>query len=341
MNRVSGIDLEALAARNVHEILTRVMKHPQEASAVVVSDDDSLLARLLSAAYATGLPRASQVRYHNTPREELLGAFSASTAGDLVVLIQSTSFRMEGFRIRVELLKRGLKVIEHSNLRRITDAEVPCYLDALAYDPDYYVRVGNALRDRINQAKGAVIDSGGARLTFDSPFESAKLNTGDFSTLKNVASTFPIGEVFTEAQHLDRVNGLIRIHAFSDTGYVLNAVETPITMIIEAGRVVGTVDSTPAFDHVLAAIRADEGTVFVRELGFGMNRAFSRDRRVSDVGAYERVCGIHLSLGAKHGVYKKPGFRHKEAKYHLDVFAVTERVLLDDEVVFSDGAWTV
>jgi hypothetical protein len=316
------------------------MRHTDAANAVVVSDDDSKLARLLSTAYAVVTPRASLVKYYNTSRAELVEAFASSVAGDLIVLIQSTSFRMEGFRIRVELLKRGLKVIEHSNLKRITDAEVPYYVEALAYDPDYYGLVGNALRDRINRAQSAVIDSGAATLVYDSAFEPAKLNTGDFSTIKNVASTFPIGEVFTEAQQLDRVNGLVRIHAFSDTGYVLNSVETPITMVIENGRVVDTVDSTPAFDQVLAAIRADEGTVFVRELGFGMNRAFSRDRRVSDVGAYERVCGIHLSLGAKHGVYKKPGFRHKDAKYHLDVFAVTERVLLDDQVVFSDGAWT-
>ena len=96
-----------------------------------------------------------------------------------------------------------------------------------------------------------------------------------------------------------------------------------------------------SFDRVLDVIRADEGEVWLRELGFGMNRAFSRDRRVADVGAFERVCGVHLSLGARHGVYKKPHLNHREVRYHVDSFVVTDRVLLDDEVVYADGAWQV
>ena len=80
---------------------------------------------------------------------------------------------------------------------------------------------------------------------------------------------------------------------------------------------------------------------WVRELGFGMNRAFSRERRVDDIGTYERMCGIHLSLGAKHGVYAKPGFKRKDARYHVDVFAVTDAVYLDDELVYKDGGWCI
>ena len=37
-----------------------------------------------------------------------------------------------------------------------------------------------------------------------------------------------------------------------------------------------------------------------------MNRALTATQRVSDIGTYERMCGIHLSLGAKHGVFDKP-----------------------------------
>ncbi len=72
-----------------------------------------------------------------------------------------------------------------------------------------------------------------------------------------------------------------------------------------------------------------------------MNRAFSSDRLVSDIGTYERMCGIHLSLGAKHGVYSKPQIKRNGARHHVDVFAVTEAVYLDDERVYQDGAWQV
>ena len=33
--------------------------------------------------------------------------------------------------------------------------------------------------------------------------------------------------------------------------------------------------------------------------------------------------------------------RRKDARYHVDVFAVTEGVYLDDELVYRDGAWIV
>lgn len=39
--------------------------------------------------------------------------------------------------------------------------------------------------------------------------------------------------------------------------------------------------------------------------------------------------------------YGKPGFKPNYGKHHLDVFAVTEAVLLDDEVIYRDGQWVV
>ena len=128
---------------------------------------------------------------------------------------------------------------------------------------------------------------------------------------------------------------------FGDTSYHSNRPDKPVTLVIERGRVVDAIDATAAFRQVLEIIRRDEGEVWVRELGFGMNRAFTRERRVDDIGTYERMCGIHLSLGAKHGVYPKPGFKRKDARYHIDVFAVTDAVYLDGERVYRDGGWDV
>ncbi len=103
----------------------------------------------------------------------------------------------------------------------------------------------------------------------------------------------------------------------------------------------GAENATPEFDAMLSTIRAHEGEVWLREFGFGMNRAFSREHSVNDIGTYERMCGIHLSLGAKHGVYQKPFFKRKDARYHVDVFAVTQAVYLDDQLMYQDGAWRV
>jgi aminopeptidase len=145
--------------------------------------------------------------------------------------------------------------------------------------------------------------------------------------------------VFTEALDLEAVNGRVRIFVFGDSSFSVNKPAQPITLTIEKGRVTQVSDSTPEFDKVLANIRADEGEVWLRELGFGMNRALSKDRSVSDIGTFERMCGIHLSLGAKHGLYNKSQIRRATARHHVDVFAVTENVYLDDYPVYNNGAW--
>ena len=343
---VDGENNASAAEKNIREILTHVFKHGAPHNAVVVFDKGCDLAIALTKAYRHCLPDSQFVDFDTHNQEAVLSVLASLNVSDLVVLIQSTNFRLEAFRIRVELFKRGLKVIEHPHLGRMVDAEVGYYIDALAYDPQYFRGVGEQLKAIINQAKSGCIDSGGnafpeARLRIGSAFESAKLNVGDYSKMPNVGGQFPIGEVFTEAQDLEAVNGRVRIFAFGDTQYRVNRPVTPITLIVERGQVVATEDSTPQFDAVLANIRADEQVVWLREIGFGLNRAFSKDRSVSDIGSYERMCGVHLSLGAKHGIYGKPNFKRGDGKYHIDVFAVTERVTLDEQVVYLDGAWRV
>jgi aminopeptidase len=331
----------ATASGHLRDILAIAFNHSPEHAAVVVFDTQCALAVTLTAAYRVCLPDAVFIDFDASSQAAVLAALADLAALDLVVLIQSTNFRLEAFRIRVELFKRALKVIEHPHLARMQGQEAQYYIDSLAYDPVYYRGVGNALKQRIDQAGGGVVDSGGERLVFGSVFESAKLNVGDYSEMKNIGGQFPIGEVFTESKDLEAVNGRVRIFVFGDTAFSVNRPANPITLIVTKGQVTGVEDSTPEFDTVLANIRADEGVVWVRELGFGMNRAFSKDRTVCDIGTYERMCGIHLSLGAKHGSYAKPHIKRGEGRHHVDVFAVTESVILGDEVVYRDGAWVV
>lgn len=330
-----------MAALHLRDILSLAFEHVHPHAAVVVFDARCDLAVALTAAYRRCLPEASFIDFDAASPQAILDTFAALAPASLVVLIQSTNFRLEAYRIRVELFKRALKVIEHPHLARMPGQQALYYIESLAYDPDYYRGVGNALKVRIDRAQSGVLDSGGELLVFASPFESAKLNVGDYSQMKNVGGQFPIGEVFTEAQDLQAVNGRVRIFVFGDTSFTVNQPATPITLVITNGQVTDTIDSTPEFDTVLANIRADEDVVWVRELGFGMNRAFSKERTVRDIGTFERMCGIHLSLGAKHGSYGKPNFKRGDGKYHVDVFAVTESVLLDGDQVYRDGAWVV
>ena len=327
------------AAAHLNNVLAVAIEHGPAHQALVVYDTRTGLSRALVEAYRRNLPDADFLDFDSVDAAEVLARFRQLAPQDLVVLVQSTNFRLEAFRIRVELFKLSLKVVEHVHLSRMPGIQGEHYIAALEYDPAYFRGVGRALKGRIDAAPHGRVCGGGEELVFASRFEPAKLNIGDYSGMNNVGGQFPIGEVFTEALDLEAVNGRAQIHVFGDTAYLSNRPAVPVTIVVERGRVVATEHATPEFQRVLDIIRADEGEVWVRELGFGMNRAFTRERRVDDIGTYERMCGIHLSLGAKHGVYPKPGFKRKDARYHIDVFVVTEAVYLGEHRVYADGVW--
>lgn len=330
------------AGEYLNGLLNEVFHHDSHHRAVVVYDTHCLLSNILSQGYMRCLSDAVFIDFSTTTSDEILDIFNELQPSDFVALVQSTSFRLNDFRMRIELFKRKIKVIEHPHLSRMSDEETPYYIDSLAYDCDYYRGVGHALKDKIDTAPSGVLDTGGELLVYGSPFECAKLNIGDYSQMNNVGGQFPLGEVFTEAQDLTAVNGRVKIFSFGDVTYKLNYPKTPITLTIVEGQVVECENSTPEFDQILSNIRRDEGgVVWVRELGFGLNRAFTKTRTVADTGTYERMCGVHLSLGAKHGIYGKPGFKRRDGRYHVDVFADTQTFTLGDQVVYRDGAWII
>jgi aminopeptidase len=337
-----SIFAERLVA-DLQNTLRVAMDHDGTRRALVVYDEDSELSKLLTAGYRQALPTATFTDFNTTEQPALRAQLDLLAPLDLAILVQSASFRPTDYRIRVELYKRNVKVIEHGNLLKMTGEAAQYYLDALAYDPEYYRGVGHNIRVHSDAASSLRIASRAAGaeqlLTCAGPLEEAKINLGDFRTLSNFGSQFPIGEVFTEARDLSCLSGEVAIYGFMDLGYYLNAPAAPIVLSVAAGIVQGAANSTADFDALLKQIEVDEGCVRVREIGFGMNRSFSRERLVPDVGAFERACGIHLSLGAKHSVYKKPDLRHKDARHHVDVFVCTEHVWFDDTLAYRDGGW--
>lgn len=329
------------AEKNIRDILTLAVEHTENHSAIIVWDGQCALSIALAKAYRRCLPEATFIDFDAVTPEQVRAEFERLSPSDLVVLIQSTSFRLDAFRIRVELFKRALKVIEHPHLSRMPGDQGLLYIESLAYDPAYIRGTGNALKSLFDVAAVGIIDSGGEQLIFSDGFEPAKLNVGDYRKMHNVGGQFPIGEVFTESLDLEAVNGRVRIGIFGDTSFTVNKPAVPITLIISRGRVTDVIDSTPEFDRVLASIRAEESEVWVREVGLGLNKTYSQEKTVSDIGTFERMCGVHLSLGAKHGSYNKPNIKKSAAKFHVDVFPSTQTVSLDGKVIYQDGAWQV
>lgn len=61
--------------------------------------------------------------------------------GAIVILVQSTNFRLSTFRIRLELFHRGIHVVEHNHLAYIPESQFDTFIDALVYRTDEYVRL--------------------------------------------------------------------------------------------------------------------------------------------------------------------------------------------------------
>jgi len=330
------------ASQNLSDVLRDVFLHNDNHTALVIYDLDSPLSVLLTQAYRIALPKGIFINFNDADKDDILSQINALQAGDFVALVQSKSFRLSAFRIRIELFKKKIKVAEHPHLGRMNeDYEVNHYVNALAYDKEYYHHMGHTLKNMLNEAEGAVVHCGDEKLIYQGGFEDAKINIGDYREMKNMGGQFPLGEVFTESTELTSLNGRTNIIAFGDTNYKVNIPPHPITIVIENGHLVNTENSTEEFEAVLAMIREEENVVWVRELGLGLNRAFSKNKHVSDMGTFERMCGLHLSLGAKHGIYAKEGMKRNSGKFHIDVMIDTTSFSIDNDIVFDGEKWLV
>ncbi len=329
------------ATQNVKDVVTHAIRYTPPSKAMIVYDRGVELSTLLGEAYHLALPEAEWIDFNETTPNDLLAKMNALSPGDLVVLVQSGSFRLNEFRFRIELFKLGLAVIEHPHLRRTPTAEMETYINALAYDPAYYRTLGPKLKQMIDNAKQIVVTSeNGSKLIYDAPFESVKLNIGDYTGMKNVGGQFPIGEVFTEPVDLATVNGEVELFAYGNAEFQVSMPETPVRLTIEKGLIVKTENVPAEFQAILDQIQLDE-PLWVRELGFGMNKGLTRTERLTDIGSYERMCGIHMSLGQKHTVFGKPGFPKRTSRYHIDVFVNVKTVEIDGEVVYKENAYCV
>lgn len=332
------MDLQTLkqtTTQHVTGLMREVFTLLPQTKALLVYDAQCDLSRLLAEAYRQALPQAHALLFDGCDAATVMAQIAALTAGDLVILVQSTSFRLDEFRIRVHLFEQGLQVIEHPHLARLKPEEAAIYIESLAYDAAYYRRVGPALKKKLETASSVRVSGLGHELVFNGPFETPKLNIGLYEGMKNKGGQFPIGEVFTELRDLKNLSGKTALFAFGDRDFRVRACDPPIIVSITQGRITGVENTCAEFTAVLADIKNHEGEIWVRELGFGLNRAMTAVRRVGDVGIYERMCGIHLSLGAKHALYPKEGFHKKKVKFHVDVFAVADNAAIDGEVVYQ------
>jgi hypothetical protein len=320
------------AAGYIQNILKRSLKRAQTERVLVVFDRQSGLSSIMADAYQAAIPDGTFLDFDVAGEAGVRSALDELKEGDLVILVQSTSFRLNEFRIRIELFNRKLKTIEHVHLNRMPEEQWATWIETLSFNPEEGGETGRKLKAILDQAQTITMECGDLKLTWNGGLEAAKMNIGDYTGMDNIGGTFPIGEVFTEAKVLENTNGALKIYAFADQDFLVKFYE-PFTAFVKDGLIEAGPDAPPEFVSVLEKIRLDERAI-VREFGLGLNAAISQHKPLADITAFERVLGPHLSLGEKHGVYKKPGIPTK-SRYHVDVFPAADRILADSKVIYD------
>lgn len=120
----------------------------------------------------------------------------------------------------------------------------------------------------------------------------------------------------------------------------------PFKIAIKQGQVSYIDPSAPqSFAQVFDLVNS-AGELFIREFGLGLNAAMGKTCPVNIMTAFERHKGMHVSLGNRHPVYKKPNpegvkLQHKQTKYHIDLFLDVCKITIDDRVVYQEGEYLV
>lgn len=328
------------AAKHLGQILDDALCMKDEEHVLVIHDEDSPLAKIITEGYKKAYPRAELMDFHKHSPEEVIAKVRGMNEKDAVLLVQSTNFRLNEFRFRIELFQKGLKTVEHIHLARMLPEQYEIYIDALAYDKEYYHTTGHYLKNAMDTSAHTIVKChGGTELVYESGMESSKLNIGDYSQMKNVGGTFPIGEVFTEASDFSKVNGEAMIFAFANMEHKVTLF-TPFKVLIKESIVIPGEDAPKEFHDLLDLIREDEA-VTMREFGLGLNPAMGKHHVIADITAFERMRGLHVSLGAKHTIYAKPGFHKKRSRYHIDVFFDVSSIEVDGKEVFDGEQYVV
>ena len=309
---------------------------------LIIYDRQSKLSSLLADAYKEHMPKADFIDFDTTEKSVIQEKLESLESGDTVILVQSTNFRLDNFRIRLNLFNRGIGCLEHAHLAYIYEHEYETYVDAVAFRGDYYKDLGLYLKEKLDLDSEVKIESyDGSLLTFGA-MEDSKLNTGLFAEQKSRGGAAMCGEVFSEAQDFSTVNGEMSIFCYPGDDLRIIQCE-PFKVQVKESFISSHDPKCPKDfrENILDRIEKDEkrGGVFMRELGFGLNPAITKEKTVADVNAFERMAGVHVSLGMKHQIYRNKFKKEVIQRYHIDIFVDTKRVFIDDELIFENGKY--
>ena len=148
-------------------ILEKNLEHTGQ-SCILLFDEASPLAVVLARAYDAVLPKSAiRIQFDEQKQEAIAKELFALPKDALVILVQSTNFRLSDFRIRLELFHRGIHVIEHNHLAYIPEGQFETFIGALEYHTPEYLDIAERFEQAVSEnTEGKVIMRSGAELTF-------------------------------------------------------------------------------------------------------------------------------------------------------------------------------
>lgn len=344
MNKIEKKFLEA--TKNILEKNLKIYdKNYIDKKVILVYDDDSALSREISKWYISNLidnKNAEIIDFNTSDKEELKSKLLSLEPDSTAVLVQSTNFMLDDFRIRLNLNNAWVWCLEHRHLAYIYDDQIENYADAISYNTPLYEELWSRLKSMSDNAKTMTyICHDWSVLKVDWGFEDMKLNTWNYEW-KNRWWNFPIWENFTEAKIFDNVNGELTIYAFPDEKLQVEFCE-PFKIKIEKSIVSCDDPNCPEnFRKILDFIAESENwEVMIRELWFWLNPWIGKNKPIADINSYERQSWFHISLWKKHQIYRKKMHKSVVQRYHIDIFPDIKQMFIDDKIIFENEKYII
>jgi len=319
------------------DILEKNLKISDEKK-ILVYDLNSPLSKEVSQWFLDNfknLENAETINFDEIEKDELKEKLMWLDAWSTVVLVQSTNFRLDNFRLRLNLHNAWIWCLELNHLSYIKDSEIENYADAIEYRTDYYDKISQWLKEKCDKAKNITLEcSDWSILKMEDWFEDMKQNTWNYEWKKRWGS-FPIWENFNEILDFEKVNWEFTVYWFPDEKLQMEFCK-PFKIKVEKSYI--KCEKCPDnFRKILEKIeKAEWWKVIMRELWFWLNPWISREKTLSDVNAFERIAWFHISLWMKHNIYRKKFHKSVPQRYHIDIFPDTKRILIDNEVIFEN-----
>ena len=155
-----ALQLVERAGKYVQSVLHDSLHLQPSERLYILYDEDVELTKIIVSAYAAMTEEHEKIEFthfhHHTP-DDILGHLATLKANDCVILVQSQQFRLNEYRLRLELFKRNIKTIEHVHLNIVNLDEYKNYVESLAFSPVKYRPLALRLKEKVDKCQHILV----------------------------------------------------------------------------------------------------------------------------------------------------------------------------------------